>query len=67
MHIKILQKNAFVENVWPANSDLFIYVSIHCVETVTKLVNNGYSQLTRWCSGNVSALVATGPVFNSRL
>jgi len=28
------EKNEFVENVWPANSDLFIYVSTYCVETV---------------------------------
>jgi len=26
-------KNDFFENVWPANSALFIYVSIHSVET----------------------------------
>jgi len=38
MHVKILQKNVFVENVWPANLALFIYVSTHCVETV-KLVD----------------------------
>jgi len=31
MHVKILQKNEFVENVWPAKSALFIYVSTHCV------------------------------------
>ena len=30
----ITEKNAFVENVWPANLVLFIYVSTHCVETV---------------------------------
>ena len=34
MHAKILQKNEFVENVWPENLALFIYVSIHCIETV---------------------------------
>ena len=28
---------------------------------------NRYSQLTRWCSGNASALGARGPVFNSKL
>jgi len=28
------RKHKFVENVWPANSALFIYVSTHCVETV---------------------------------
>jgi len=32
--IQYNRKNEFVENVWPANSALFIYVSIHCVETV---------------------------------
>jgi len=30
----IEEKNQFVENVWPANSALFIYVSTHCVEKV---------------------------------
>ena len=67
MHIKILQKNAFVENVWPANLALFVYVSNHCVETVKWLDYNRYSQLTRWCSGNASALGAKGPGFNPRL
>ena len=28
------EKNEFVENVWPANLALFIYVLIHCVESV---------------------------------
>jgi len=31
---KILQKNEIVENVWPANSALFIYVFAQCIETV---------------------------------
>jgi len=45
---KILQKkNVFVENVWPANSALFVYVSTHCVETVKWLEYNRYSHLTR--------------------
>jgi len=30
----IKEKNDFFENVWPANSALFIYVSTHCVEMV---------------------------------
>jgi len=30
----ITEKNEFVENVWPANSALLIYVLTHCVETV---------------------------------
>ena len=64
---KILQKNVFVENVWPANLALFVYVSTHCVETVKWLDCNRYCQLTRWCSGNVSALGARGPGFNPRL
>jgi len=64
---KILQKNAFVENVWPANLALFIYVSTHCVETVKWLDYNRYCQLTRWCSGNASALGARGPGFNPRV
>jgi len=34
MQVKLLQKNEFVENVRPANSALFIYVSTDCVETV---------------------------------
>jgi len=59
--------NEFVENVWPANSALFIYVSTHCVETVKKLYYKRHSQLTRWCSGNASVLGARGPWFNSRL
>jgi len=61
------EKNEFVENVWPLNSALFIYVSIHSVETVKELVNNPYSQLTRCCSGNASAWGARVPGFNSRL
>jgi len=63
MHVKILQKNVFVENVWPAKA-LFVYVSTHCVETVKWFDSNRNSQLTRWCSGNASALGARGPVFN---
>jgi len=64
---QIIQKNVFVENVWPANSALFIYVSTHCVEKVKWLDYNRYSQLTRWCSGNASALGARSPGFNPRL
>jgi len=30
----ITEKYESVENVWPANSALFIYVLTHCVETV---------------------------------
>ena len=67
MHLKIIQKNVFVENVWPANLALFIYVSTHCVEKVKWLDYNRYSQLTRWCSGNASGLVARGLGFNSQL
>ena len=52
----ITEKNEFVENVWSANSALFIYVSTHCVEAFKWLDYNRYSQLTRWCSGNTSAL-----------
>ena len=59
---KILQKKVFVENVWPANLALFVYVLTHCVEAVKWLDYNRYSQLTRWCSGNASALG-----FNPRL
>ena len=29
----IAEKNEYVENVWPANSAFFIYVSTHCVDT----------------------------------
>jgi len=64
---KYYWKSIFVENVWPANLALFIYVSTHCVETVKWLDYNRYSQLTRWCSGNASALGARGPGFNPRL
>ena len=67
MHVKIIQKNVFVENVWPANLALFIYVSTHCVETVKWFDYNRYSQLTRWCSGRASALGARGLGFNPRL
>jgi len=67
MHVKILQKNVFVENVWPANLALFIYVSTHCVERVKWLDYNRYSKLTGWCSGKASALGARGPEFNSSL
>jgi len=56
-----------VENVWPANLALFIYVSTHCVEKVNWLDYNRYAQLTRWCSGNASALGARGPGFNPQL
>ena len=62
---KTIQK-VFVENVWPANLALFIYVSTHCVETVKYLDYNRYSQLTRWCSSNTSALGARVPGFNPR-
>ena len=64
---EILQKKVFVENIWPANLALFVYVSTHCVETVKWLDYNRYSQLTRWCSGNASALGARSPGFNTRL
>ena len=38
MHVKIFnRKNEFDENVWPANSALFIYVSSHCVKTVKSI------------------------------
>jgi len=67
MHVKILQKNVFVENLWPANLALFVYVSTHCVETVNWLDYNRLSQLTRWCSGNAFALGARSPGFNPRL
>jgi len=63
----ITEKNVFVEIVWPANLALFIYVSIHCVETVKWLDYNRHSQLTRWCSSKAFALGARGPGFNSRL
>ena len=66
MHVKYYRKNVFVENVWPANLALFVYVSTHCVETVKWLDYNN-SQLTRWCSGNASALGARVPGFNPRL
>jgi len=64
---KYYRKSIFVENAWPAKLALFIYVSTHCVETVKWLDYNRYSQLTRWCIGNASALGARGPAFNPRL
>jgi len=39
----------------------------NCVETVKCLDYNRYSQLTRWCTGNASALGPRGPGFNPRL
>ena len=63
----ITEKNVFDENVWPASSALFIYISIHCVETLKWFDYNRYSQLTRWCSGNALDLIARGPGFNPRL
>jgi len=47
---KILQKNVFVENVWPANLALFVYVSTHCVETVKWL---DYNRVLSWLGGAV--------------
>jgi len=67
MHEKYYRNNVFVENVWPANLALFVYVSTYCVKTVKWLDYNRYSQLTRWFSGNASALGARGPGFNPRL
>ena len=64
MHVKYYRKNVFVQNFWPANLALFIYVSTHCVGTDKWLDYNRYSQLTRWCSSNASALGARGPGFN---
>jgi len=49
------------------NLALFIYVSTHCVGKVKWLDFNRYSQLTRWCSGNASALGARCPGFNPQL
>ena len=66
MHVKYYRKYVFVENVRPANLALFVYVSTYCVETVKWLDYNRYFQLTRWCSGNTSALGARGPGFNPR-
>ena len=63
----ITEKNAFVENVWPANLALFIYVSTHSFETVKWLDYNRYCQLTRWYSGNAFAFGARGPGFNPRI
>ena len=67
MYVKYYRKKDFYENVWPAKSALFIYVSTHCVETVKLLEFNRYSQLTQWCIGYASALGARGPGFHSRL
>ena len=39
MHVKIYRKNAFVGNVWPANSALLNYVSTHCIQTVKNMYN----------------------------
>jgi len=61
MHIQILQKNVFVETVWPANVALFIYVLTHFVETVKWL---DYSAVV---THPLEGGGARGPVFNSRL
>jgi len=63
----VTENNEFVENVRTANSALFIYVSTHCVKQVKKHDYKLLSQLTRWCSGNASALGSNGPGFTSRL
>jgi len=63
----ITEKCILVENLWPANLALFVYVLTHCVETVEWLDYNQYSQLTRWCSGKASILGARGPGFSPRL
>ena len=52
---------------WVMSGQKLVYVSTHCVKTVKQLVKNRYSQLTRWCCGNASALGARGPGFNSQL
>ena len=67
MHVKIIQKNVFVENVWPANLALFFYVSTYCVKTVKWLDYYLYPLLTRWCSGLRICFSARGPGFNPRI
>jgi len=57
----IPEKTVFVENVWPANSALFIYFSTYCIQTVTLTTIDTLSSKARWCSGNASALGARGP------
>ena len=64
MHLNILKKNVFVEKVWPANLALFIYVSIHCVETVKWPDYNRHTQLTRFgCKRSLVQSPAPGTVF----
>jgi len=41
--LKYYWQNEFVENMWPAKSALFIYVSTHCIETVKYLDNTAWS------------------------
>ena len=62
--LKYYRKTEFVENVWPANSVLFIYVQTHCVETVKSLDNNQYLQLSRWLRGNATDQGARVPGFD---
>ena len=61
IHVKILKRRRrrrkFVENVWPANSALFIYGQTLCVKTVKQLYNNRYFQLTRRTRGNAPDLL----------
>ena len=64
---KILQKKCIC---WKCLACKFGFVCLcfdHCVETVKWLDYNRYSHLTRWCSGNASALGASCPGFNPRL
>ena len=56
------EKNEFVENVWPANSALFIYGSTHCMETVKSLLT---INTPCWLSSTVVSGLGHG--FNSRL
>ena len=37
MHVKILQKNDFDENVWPTYLALFVYFPMHKVDTFKQL------------------------------
>jgi len=67
--------------MWPpkfTNDPQILHLGWHCdplekisrenpAETVKWLDYYRYSQLTRWCSGNASALDARGPGFNPRL
>ena len=68
MHVKYYRKMYLLEmsgpQIWLC---LFTFRPIASKQLNGPTDYNRYSQLTRWCSGNASALDARGPGFNPRL